>query len=152
MSLSKLCFTLFIPFIHSTNVYGFGIGVPGFHEEWPIPNEYYSIHDAVLSYLPSDASFQLQRMSHCPTILEFDEQFSVDPCPSVSSPPQSRYKYSSLWRVFGLALEREWVWIGCVAWATEDEKWANWRDAVLVRKILRNCSQREVVRGLFLLY
>ena len=52
----------------------------------------------------------------------------------------------------GLALEREWFWIGCVAWATEDEKWANWRDPILVRKILRNYSQREVVRGFFLLY
>lgn len=145
VSLSKTCSMLFITVIHSTNVCRLGIGALGFYGEWWVLSEYNSIHKAV-TFLPTSKGASLLNSSRiwCAVLCwPFPKHFL-----STTKQIQIQLALKSL----GLALGWEWVWIGCMAWATEDEKWAHWCDPILVRKILRNCSQREVVRGFFLLY
>lgn len=112
--LSKPCLALFIIHSFNKNACGLGTEALGSYAKWQILNEYYSMYSTVLPFLPSNTSFQIWRVTHCSTVLGFDEQFSVDPFSSFSSSPQNRYKYSSLWKL--------WVWLwngsgfGLVVW------------------------------------
>lgn len=114
----KFIQTLFgsIYYIHSfnKNVCGLGTEALGSYVKWQILSEYFSMYSTVLSFLPSNTSFQLWRVTHCSTVLVFDGQFSADPFLSFSSLPQNRYKYCSLWQLWG------WLWngngFGLVVW------------------------------------
>lgn len=82
-------------------------------------------------------------------VLECDEQLSADLIPSFSCATENTQTEQTVEPTLGSGLKVGLAWLCGVS---AEEKWVDWRESVLVRKILRNCLQREVVREFFPLY